>query len=1047
MPPLIKIKLLINDTLETSGIYDSGSNVSLINSRLLSLKKIPNYNKNAGLKTINGVKKSIGMVTLKIKIFEIEKHLNIFVIDEDNFDYDFLVGLDCIQKFHLTQNENLDISQNILSNNNNENQKTSTKEIPGSSGEIGNKQGIYFEEIGVDTTKKNKKEMTITEYKVNFNENLIVDNFDISVNHLDHQKKTDIDQLICKYKSIFAKDKYDIGTVKGYQAHIDLLVDKYCSKRPYRCSIEDMKEIEHQISKLLENNLIEESYSPFAAPVTLAFKKEEGRRSRLCIDFRELNKIVVPQSQPFPLIEDLMVKTRKCTFFSTFDINSAFWSIPLKIDDRRKTAFVTQEGHFQWTCLPFGLKTSPAIFQRILSSIIRKHKLSDFTVNFIDDILIYSESFEKHIEHISLLLEAISKEGFKLKFTKCNFAQDSVKYLGHIIKNNTVTPLKDNLIAIKEFPIPKTQKNVRQFLGKINFYGKYVPNISITLDPLHNLLRKGEKFVWSDKCQESFDTIKKLLCSKPILAIFDPDFPIHIYTDASIQGIGAILKQIQPNGDEKPCAYFSRKLNNSQKKKKAIYLECLAIKEAVKYWQHWLMGKTFTVYSDHKPLEKMNIKSRTDEELGDLTYYLSQFNFKVIYSPGKYNIEADSLSRNPVLESCESQDSSLKVVNFVKLEDIQNDQDKNEDIKQNINKHILKHNIYYKKIGKYEKIVLTEELSKNIIKHVHHYYCHIGRQQMEKKIKPFYQANNLLYNIKKICESCDVCIKNKSRSKFKFGLMSHLGPATYPFEIVSIDTIGGFGGARSTKTYLHLLVDHFTRYAYILTSKTQSANDFIKLVQKVTNDYKIDLILSDQYPGINSKDFKQYLETEEIPIVFTAVNAPFSNGLNERLNQTLVNKIRCKINEKKDKIAWTTIAHECTEKYNETEHSVTGFSPKYLLEGKNVDILPEELKQNITQNHLLRDRKIALENSVKSHNYNKQRFDKNRKYYELKVGDSVYVENGNRLNRKKLDELKIGPFQIVEKISNSIYKVNTGHKKSESNLFHITKLIPVVEYE
>ncbi|KAA5602185.1 transposase family protein, partial [Pseudomonas aeruginosa] len=127
---------------------------------------------------------------------------------------------------------------------------------------------------------------------------------------------------------------------------------------------------------------------------------------------------------------------------------------------------------------------------------------------------------------------------------------------------------------------------------------------------------------------------------------------------------------------------------------------------------------------------------------------------------------------------------------------------------------------------------------------------------MENKIKPFYQAKNLLDNIKKVCENCAVCIKNKSRGQHEFGLMSHLGPASYPFEIVSIDTIGGFGGSRSTKKYLHLLVDLFTRYAYILTSKTQSAHDFIKLVQKVTPDYKIDLILSDQYPGINSKDFK-----------------------------------------------------------------------------------------------------------------------------------------------------------------------------------------------
>lgn len=150
-----------------------------------------------------------------------------------------------------------------------------------------------------------------------------------------------------RYSAIFVKDRYDVGTVKDYEARIDLLIDKYCSKRPYRCNMEERKEIETQIAKLLKNNLIEESYSPFAAPVTLAYKKKEDRKTRLCIDFRDLNKIVIPQSQPFPLIEDLMTKTRNCEYFSTLDINSAFWAILLRIEDRKKTAFVTQEGHFQ----------------------------------------------------------------------------------------------------------------------------------------------------------------------------------------------------------------------------------------------------------------------------------------------------------------------------------------------------------------------------------------------------------------------------------------------------------------------------------------------------------------------------------------------------------------------------------------------------------------------------------------------------------------------------------------------------------------------------
>jgi len=208
------------------------------------------------------------------------------------------------------------------------------------------------------------------------------------------------------------------------------------------------------------------------------------------------------------------------------------------------------------------------------------------------------------------------------------------------------------------------------------------------------------------------------------------------------------------------------------------------------------------------------------------------------------------------------------------------------------------------------------------------------------------------------------------------------------------------------------------------------------------------MLLTDQYPGINSKEFKSFLKEKSIPIVFTAINAPFSSGINERFNQTLVNKIRCKINEEKNKVAWTTIAHECVNIDNDTEHSVTGFAPRYLLDGTDVTILPSELKKKRkTEIDWKKDRKIALENTVKSHDYNKKIFDKNRKYFEFNVGDMVYVENGNKLNRKKMDELKIGPYEIMEKISNSIYRINTDHKKSESNQFHITKLIPVPTWD
>lgn len=244
------------------------------------------------------------------------------------------------------------------------------------------------------------------------------------------------------------------------------------------------------------------------------------------------------------------------------------------------------------------------------------------------------------------------------------------------------------------------------------------------------------------------------------------------------------------------------------------------------------------------------------------------------------------------------------------LKDIKYDQHTNTDPQNRKSKFLLENEIYHKKNK--NKIILSEELSKTLIRDVHDTYCHIGQTQMINKITPFYTAKNIITNIKQICNKCDICIKNKSRRKSKFGLMSHLGSAIRPFKIVSIDTIGGFGRSRSTKKYFHLLVDHFTRYAYISTSRNQNANDIIKLMKNVTQSYNIDLVLTDQYPGINSNEFKDFLKIKNIKIVFTAVDASFSNGLNERLNQTLVNRIRCKINEDDKKPSWTTVAQKFT---------------------------------------------------------------------------------------------------------------------------------------
>lgn len=620
--PLIKLRIGIEDT-PVVAVYDSGANVSIINydtvEKLKLNKKISGVNK---LNTFAGTTNTLGAINLKTKIFNITNTICFYIVKSDSFHDDILLGLDAIKEFKLCQDENLKIFQN-------------------------------------DTEKCRLHENRKTE---SMSTNIVVNS------------ESSLERVWNKHRELFTEDKFEVSKVKGYEASIKLSENKYIARKPYKCSIADNEEIKSQIKSLLKIGLIERFTSPFASPVTLVLKKEKGRKSRLCVDYSELNKMIIPECYPFPIIEDLLIRVRDCKIFSKLDVNSAFWSISIREKDRYKTAFITQNGHWQWKCLPFGLKSSPAIFQRILSDVLAKNNLETFAINYIDDILIFSENYSDHVRHINKVLIAIEKVGFKLNKEKCIFAKKSVIYLGHEIKENEIKPLNDNLIAIKNFPTPQNKKNVRQLLGKINFYLKYIPQASIQLEPLHNLLRKNVKFEWTKECEDSFKKIKNYLSSKPILAIFDPKLPIYIFTDASKKGVAAILKQPQKDNSMKPVFFFSKKLTKSQENKRANFLEVLAIKECTLYWQYKLIGNKFTIFTDHKPLENFQVKKSKDPELLALLNYISNFDFEIKYNPGKNNAEADSFSRNPVLDESTNSETAIKIVNFLSMEELMNDQ-------------------------------------------------------------------------------------------------------------------------------------------------------------------------------------------------------------------------------------------------------------------------------------------------------------------------------------------------------------------------------------
>ena len=466
-------------------------------------------------------------------------------------------------------------------------------------------------------------------------------------------------------------------------------------------------------------------------------------------------------------------------------------------NDIHKTGFITMDNHYKWLVMPYGYKNSPSTFQRIIHIILQKHNLNSFAHNYLDDILIHSKTFDEHLYYIEKVFKAFLYENIKLKLSKCNFADSKVKFFGHIISHNKISPLNDNVIAIKDFPTPNSIKSLQQFLGKVNYYHKYIPSAAKLLNPLYNLLKKNVKFIWDEKCENAFQTVKNFLISEPILTIFNPNETCYLFTDSSKVGLGAVLKQKQSDGKLRPIAYFSKKLLKYQQNYSATELECLAIVESIEYWHHYLYNKRFFVTTDHNALRWLNSIKKPNSRLFKWSLKLSQYEFEVHYQQGKFNVEADCLSRNPISYISDNK-THLKIVNLIQKQELI-DAQQNELQNQLPKKCFMENDLVVKIKNNLHKVYVPENLRKILIKKFHVQFGHIGTKKMMHLISSCYFWSNMTNDIKNFVDKCFICQTCKVRREKLYGELSQIGSPEKPFDIIAIDTVGGFKGYNSSK--------------------------------------------------------------------------------------------------------------------------------------------------------------------------------------------------------------------------------------------------------
>ncbi|KAJ1570276.1 hypothetical protein NDA12_007434 [Ustilago hordei] len=797
-----------------------------------------------------------------------------------------------------------------------------------------------------------------------------------------------------------------------HDLHLELIEGGKPPQGPlYLKGPKEMSELRRYLDENLEKGFIRPSKSPARSPVLFVPKKDGGLR--LCVDYRGLNEITVKNRAPLPLIEEQLFLLRKARIYTKLDLRAAYNLIRIAKGDEWKTAFGTQLGLYEYLVMPFGLANAPAHFQSFINDIFRDI-IGIYVVVYLDDFLIFSDTEEAHVKHVTEVLTRLRSNRLFAKLSKCEFHTKTVEFLGYIIKPTGIEMDPEKVRTVKEWPMPESIHDIQRFLGFANFYRRFIAHFARIAKPLTALVKPIErfkKFELPEEAQQAFHKLIQAFTSAGVLQHFDYHLPTRLETDASDFAIAGVLKQ-EHEGRWHPVAFYSRKMSSAEKNYEIHDKELLAVVACLTQWRHMLAGlpNQLVILTDHEALKYFKSQRRITGRQARWAILLADFDFILQYRPGDKGGEPDALTRRTDMQPAgEEQDHNVRQL-----------------LPPRVFKETADHDSLL-----VAPMISMESIASKGLKDLVQIFQPLDQELQEiHRKKPFEVRDDLWYSGGRLVIP-KVIMPGRTNNRHSRSAKEPLATPDRPWGSISLDFIEGLPTSKKydSKTYdsILVIVDRLTKFAILApTHKTVAAKQTAVLLygHMVRLFGYPDHMVSDRGRQFISGAWKAFAEQMGVKHSLSTAYHPQTDGQTERVNQVIEQYLRMYCNYEQND--WANLLDTAAFVYNNTVHNSIGVSPFFACYGWNPKAHPD-IPQRLGVNdpgrfeYLMdgKERCKYLQEQIReAQRRSVNQYNRKHKDIEFKVGDMVYINRRNWKTRRptpKLDTRFAGPYPVQER--------------------------------